>query len=125
MVSAISKFVDTYVAAYNARNIDALLDLYTDDATVEDPVGSPVKNGLQELKNFWESAVQFDMILERGDTIFVCGDEAAIGLRVHIGTAEGRKQLGIMNIVAFASDGRVKSVRSFYDANAMGKTLQR
>ncbi len=124
MASAISEFVDSYIAAYNARNVDALLNLYTEDATLEDPVGSPTKRGREELREFWENAVQFDMTLRRGDTIFVCGNEAAIGLRVGIGTPDGRKELDIINIMAFASDGRIKGARSFYDVSAIEETLR-
>ena len=124
MDRTVSEFVDDYVQAYNARDVDRIVALYTEEATIEDPVGSRVMRGHGEIWSFWKDAVQFDMSLTKGEPIFVCGNEAAITLSVKIGTSDGPRDLGIINTVAFTDDGRLKSVRSFYDVDAMAKTLR-
>ncbi len=124
MDRTVSNFVDDYVEAYNARDVDRIVTLYTEDATIEDPVGSSAKRGHEEIRSFWREAVQFDMSLTKGAPIFICGNEAAISLNVKIGTPDGSQDLGIINIATFTDDGRLTSMRSFYDVDAMAKTLR-
>ena len=124
MDRTVPKFVDDYIEAYNARDVDRMLTLYTEEATIEDPVGSPARRGKEEIRSFWKDAVQFDMSLTKGEPIFVCGNEAAISLIVKIGTPDGPQDLGIINVMAFTDDNRLVSVRSFYDVDAMAKTLR-
>jgi len=45
--------IDGYVAAMNAGDVDAVRALYADDATVEDPLGSPKRVGLATIREFY------------------------------------------------------------------------
>src|SRR4051812_13947614 len=47
------KALETYVAALNAKNVPAIMALYADDATVEDPAGTPVKKGKAAIEAFY------------------------------------------------------------------------
>ena len=44
--------LQAYVDAYNNNDLAALLALYSDDATVEDPYGTPPKNGKTQIESF-------------------------------------------------------------------------
>ena len=113
--------VDAYISAYNSRNVTALVNLYTDDAVLEDPVGYPVTAGRASIEEFWRNAVQYEMTLAKSGPILVCGNEAAVAMRVQIETPEGAKELDIVDIMAFSGDGRISSVRAFYDVSAMAQ----
>ena len=41
--------MQAYIDAFNRADTAAILALYAPDATVEDPVGSPVKHGIAEM----------------------------------------------------------------------------
>lgn len=47
----------TYIQSLVTNDVDAILDLYADDATVEDPVGSEARSGQDALRSFYAGAV--------------------------------------------------------------------
>jgi len=50
--------VQAYFDNFNAQDAEAIANLYADDATVEDPVGTPHKNGKDEILAFYKTAVK-------------------------------------------------------------------
>ena len=48
------KALETYVTALNAKDVPAIMALYADDATVEDPAGTPVKKGKAAIEAFYQ-----------------------------------------------------------------------
>jgi steroid delta-isomerase len=51
-VQAITETVNRYIALLAGGDVDQLVSLYADDATVEDPVGGEVHIGSQAIKGF-------------------------------------------------------------------------
>jgi steroid delta-isomerase len=45
--------VQGYVDAFDAGSADAVISLFAEDATVEDPLGTPIKRGHAELREFY------------------------------------------------------------------------
>src|SRR3546814_8940608 len=45
---------DLYIDGFNRADPAGVAALYADDATVEDPVGSPLKTGKAEITKFYE-----------------------------------------------------------------------
>ena len=116
--------VERYVDAYNARDLEGITSLYTEEATIEDPVGSDVVTGIKSIESFWESAFLYDMVLKVEGPIFVCGNEAAVCLGVRIKTATKYEDLSIINIIKYTDEKRITGVRSFYDVEAMAGTIK-
>src|SRR4051794_18380104 len=50
----IRETIDNYIARMTASDREGWLALFTEDATVEDPVGSEVKNGHAGIGEFWD-----------------------------------------------------------------------
>ena len=48
------KALETYVTALNAKDVATIMALYADDATVEDPAGTPVKKGKAAIEAFYQ-----------------------------------------------------------------------
>ena len=51
--AAMTAAVHAYVAALNAGDLDAIVALYADDASVEDPVGSTPLVGTEAIRAFY------------------------------------------------------------------------
>ena len=49
-----------YLNAFNANDLDALTALFADDATVEDPVGSPPELSMLAKVNLWDIGIEDD-----------------------------------------------------------------
>ena len=44
--------VEAYIRLFNAQDADGIADLYADDATVIDPMGTPPKQGREAIHTF-------------------------------------------------------------------------
>src|SRR5450432_3545859 len=49
--------MQAYIDAFNSADVAAIVALYAADATVEDPVGSPLKRGAAEIGAFYTHSV--------------------------------------------------------------------
>jgi steroid delta-isomerase len=103
------------------------LDLFADDALLEDPVGVSLLDptgrghrGKQAIGRFWESIVtgsEFEYTIHRS---FACGDECANhwqgGGRFPDGTAY---ETHIMGFYRVDGAGKLISIRAFYDRSIL------
>ena len=76
--------VHRYIAALNAGDLDAIVALYADDATVEDPVGSPPHQGHAAIRAFYAKslAIKLDVALE--GPVRAAANEAAFAFCVRL-----------------------------------------
>jgi steroid delta-isomerase len=119
--SIIHETIENYWKAFSAGDVDAYLALFTDDATVEDPVGSPVHRGKDALKAFFENSHSLaDSIELRGvDITLVCADQAAFAMQIRPTIGDATYQLEAIDVMTFADDGRITSLRAFFQMEKM------
>lgn len=104
--------IDAYLSALAARDLDAILALYADDATVEDPVGSDPIQGQAALREFYERALVVTLQPERVGTVKVSGREAAF--QFHLTMPDLRRRFDIIEVMRFGEDGKIVSMRAFW-----------
>lgn len=111
-----------YVAKFSAHDRDAWLALFADDATQEDPVGAPVNTGHEAIGTFWDNTHALgDLALEVTDEPIVLEGEALLFIRVLVGHGPERMTVPrIVDHISFAGDGRIQSLRAFWDPSSMG-----
>ena len=113
--------LDAYVATFSAHDKEAWLALFTEDATDEDPVGSPVNTGHQAIGAFWDGVhAMGDLSLEVTDEPIVLGQEALLFIRVVIAGQERTGVPRIVDHIRFAEDWRIQSLRAFWDPATLG-----
>jgi steroid delta-isomerase len=105
-----------YQSTFSADDRDGWLALFTDDAVLEDPVGSAPHEGREAITAFWDAV---HARTERGTVRMtqgpaVCGLEAAWAFELDV-TVKGRRSLvGIIDHGTFAEDGRIRRIRAFW-----------
>ncbi len=124
MDRSVANLVENYVEAYNARDLEKITNLYTEKARIEDPVGTDIVLGSEDIESFWKNAFSYDMVLKQEGPIFVCGNEAAVALSVRIKSNDGYEDLPIINIITYTEEKMISSVRSFYDMEAMARAFK-
>ncbi len=102
--------IDSYCATFNANDREAWLDLWAEDATMEDPVGTPLKRGREEIGAFFDqgqNAAPEGVTLALAGEPIICGDQAAFPFRVEV-TVGGTK-LGVVaiDVMRFDADARI------------------
>ncbi len=113
--------LDSYVATFSAHDRDGWLALFTDDATQEDPVGAPVNTGHEAIGTFWDNTMALgDVSLEPVDEPLILDHEALLFIRAVVAGPEPTGVPRIVDHIRFADDGRIQSLRAFWDPASMG-----
>ena len=105
-----------YVERVNAADLEGILALFADDATVEDPVGSGTHCGRDGIRAFYAMAIANGAKLaivgpQRGSA----GDAAAMVLDVDV-TPPGapKMRVGVIEIMRLNDAGKVVEMRAYW-----------
>ena len=112
--TAATAAVHAYVAALNAGDLDAIVALYAQDATVEDPVGSPPKAGIEAIRSFYarSTAIKLEVALE--GELRVAGNECAFAFSVSFVHEGRRTTIRPIDTFRFNEDGRIVQMRAYF-----------
>jgi steroid delta-isomerase len=112
--------IERYQATFNSGDREAWLGLFADDGLLEDPAGSPPRQGREGLSGFWDEIHE-----GRGDGIAgtvrmvqgpaVCGLEAAWAFELRVPLGDKAAVVEIIDQAVFAEDGRICRLRAFWN----------
>lgn len=107
--------VNRYVELLANGSADELAALFTPDATVEDPVGSGVRRGRDEIRDLYSRVEKQDRTVE---LLFmhVNGNEAAFLARLTVITGDIRTRIDGIDVMTFDDAARIRSMRAFWAA---------
>jgi steroid delta-isomerase len=117
MSDAIRSTIDAYAKYSTAGDIDGLVGLFTEDARQEDPVGQPANVGHDAIRGFFDNVKAVGpMELSLARVPIIIGSEAIVFLTVvsHVGDQDVHVPF-IADHMTFADDGRIQSLRAFFD----------
>ncbi|WP_280493898.1 nuclear transport factor 2 family protein [Nocardia farcinica] len=70
MTQKIRDTIERYVELVGSGPTQGIVDLYTEDATVEDPIGTPLRRGHEAIREFYSVFESLDRSTElRTDTV--------------------------------------------------------
>ena len=109
--------IQRYVEVFSAGDRDGYLALFADDATVEDPVGAEVVSGRDGLAGFWDGvrAMSPEIELQLTGAPRLAAGEAAFPMRAVTTLGAAKLAVEIIDVMTFADDGRITSLRAFWD----------
>jgi steroid delta-isomerase len=113
----ITAAIETYCRVQCEKDAAGWAALFAEDVFHEDPIGVQPTRGKQHVVGvFWDSIVRNDVKIWLTDKIIVCGNEAIAIMACEIGPADQRRQLTpVVDQFVFGDDGRIASVRGFYN----------
>jgi steroid delta-isomerase len=119
---AIRTTISEYLARFTANDREGWLELWADDATMEDPVGSPLRTGKESIGEFWDHGHQAaDSIeLRPAEPPIVIGDQAAFTFEVRPTLGGAAFFLPCIDVMTFDEQARITSQRAFVDFSMMG-----
>src|SRR3954447_4725899 len=119
--TTIRSTIERYWAAFTAGDRAAYLALFADDATVEDPVGTPVHHGHEAIGGFWDqSHGMADSIELRSAGIpNVNGREAAFAMEIRPTIGGATYSMQAIDVMSFTDDGRIQTMRAFWQPETM------
>ena len=100
-----------YIEAFNSGSAEAVAALYADDATVEDPFGTPVRQGRTAILDFYRGTIATGAKLAldapvRGSH----GNAAAMAFTATIGPVTVR----VIDVMTFDEAGRFTSMKAYF-----------
>jgi steroid Delta-isomerase len=111
--------VHAYVAAFEAGSADAAAALFADDATVEDPIGTPIKRGRDEIHAFYATSMATGAKLElMGDPRFA-GDYVAFPFKVKLSWAGQDSVIEVIDTFKLNDDGKIIEMRAYWGPENM------
>lgn len=120
--SVMKQAMQAYIDRYNADDLEGVVGLYADDATVEDPVGTPTKAGKAAIRDFYAYAMKTGARLSLAAPIRGShGDSAAMAFDVILTMPEGRMIIRVIDVMSFDAAGKFRSMRAFWGPGDMEK----
>ena len=110
---------DRYPKLVTDGDVETICGLYAADATIEDPIGSPLHRGPEGVRAFYENATKNAVVMKRTGPVRVAGSEAATPLIVKIGPEGQQQVIDIISVMTFDDDGKITSMRAYWSADAI------
>lgn len=117
----VRKRIETYMATFTANDREGWLDNFADGAWIEDPVGTPRRNGREEIRAFWDEThgIPDSVELRPLGIVNVCGNEAAFTMQARP-TLDGQVfVVDIIDVMTFDDDGKITTMRAYFDQATM------
>ncbi|HET9875594.1 MAG TPA: nuclear transport factor 2 family protein [Mycobacterium sp.] len=112
---AITETVHRYIGLLSNGNADDVVELYAEDATVEDPVGGEVHVGRQAIRGFYAT---LDKLQRDADlvTLRVAGNEAAFHFRLTMTAGDSRMRIEPITVMVFDDAGKIAAMKAYWSA---------
>jgi steroid Delta-isomerase len=109
----IKNTVASYMKAISGKSADAVASLFAEGATVEDPVGTEPKRGVEEIRSFFTAIESMDQTAELL-TIRVAGNSAAFHFRVTTEAGDQTYVVEPIDVMTFDDDAKITSTRAYW-----------
>ena len=111
--------VHAYVAAFEAGSADQVAALYAADATVEDPIGSPIHKGREAVRAFYAESMKTGAKLKLEGPVRIAGDYAVFPFSVNLNFDGGPKRIDVIDTFRFNEANEVVEMRAYWGQSNM------
>ena len=105
--------MEQYAAAVSAGDVEAILSCYAPDGSCQVPVGGPVHQGIDAIRDFYEGNELAETLVLTGP-VRVAGREAAAPMVARVRFDGVDYELDVVDVAEFDDDGLLASLRAFY-----------
>lgn len=108
---AIKTVMESYIAAFNAKDPAAVAALYDEQGTVEDPVGSAQRMGRQAIQAFYENVIKrsggakLELVTVNPST----ANSGAMFFQIKLGQAT----INVIDVMRFNDAGKITSMNAY------------
>lgn len=106
--------VENYVKHFNNGDYEGVANLYAETAIVEDPIGTPIKNGKSEIREFYKMSTQLGAQLALNGPVRATANAAAFAFSVTTESPNGTIQVDVIDTFKFDADGKVIEMCAYW-----------
>lgn len=112
--------IEGYVAGFEAADVDALVGLFADNATVEDPVGGgQVLQGKDAIREFYGFSISTGAKLAMLGEPRCAGDYVAFPFTVTLDWEGARQVIEVIDTFRIDDAGKITEMRAFWGPENM------
>jgi steroid delta-isomerase len=120
MVAAVHAYVD----AFSRHDTEAVVELYAPEATVEDPVGTPLHHGIEAIRAFYTRSIQTGATLTLAGPVRTAANMAAFAFSANVPSVQGPARIiDVIDTFRFDSNGKVVAMRAFWSPANVHETV--
>jgi len=112
-----SHTVEQYLKALNAQDLDAIIALYAEDASIEDPVGTPILTGTAAIREFYSKATCIKLKLELLGDVRVAGAYVAFPFAITLPTETGQMRMEVIDTFKLNEQGLITEMKAYWGEN--------
>ena len=106
--------VVNYIEMMCASDVNGISELYTDNATAEDPVGGDVQRGKEAITAFYGMTAPL-LQIELTGPISVAGNQCAFPLLAALTMDGNTSYLDATDVLSFGEDGKITSMKAYWN----------
>lgn len=115
-ITTLQAVVARYAEAFDKADINIIEDMFATDATVEDPVGTEPKTGIEAIKAFYQSTFDMGVKLQIDGKPRCAGNSVAFSFHVLM---SGMK-ISPIDVFDLNDAGKVVRMRAYWSEDNMG-----
>ncbi|WP_228002242.1 nuclear transport factor 2 family protein [Nocardia australiensis] len=120
MAEQVRDVVERYVKLVGSGPTEEIVNLYAADATVEDPIGTPIKHGHAEIREFYEVLGKLDRETElKVETVRIAGNHAAFMFTIVTKFGDQSFTLMPIDVMEFNDEGKIINMRAYWSPEDM------
>jgi steroid delta-isomerase len=110
----VTTIVEGYLRALESGDVDAIVSLYAEGASVEDPVGSTPVVGHAAIRAFYAKAQDMHPRTQLNGAVRVSGRECAFSFTVTVNYQGRRIAIHPIDTFRFDEQGRILQMRAYF-----------
>ncbi|MBK7951388.1 MAG: nuclear transport factor 2 family protein [Deltaproteobacteria bacterium] len=110
------QLASAYLARHGATDLEGVVALFAEDASLEDPVGSRILRGRDAIRAFYREthARNGPLVFERIGEVLVGGEELAFHVKARLASVTGAGGMDVIYVLRVEDAGRICSLRAWY-----------
>ena len=113
--AVLQKAVEQYIEAFARADISLIQALFAEDATIEDPVGTPLRTGMAEITEFYKGAFAAGAKLVLNGKPRCAGNSVAFNFDVVMGNLK----ISPIDVFELNAQGKVQSMKAYWGPENM------
>jgi len=109
-----SHAVEKYISALNAQDLNGIVALYAEEATVEDPIGTPIITGISAIREFYGKATNIKLNVNLLGDVRIAGDFAAFSFAITLPSETGQMRIEVIDTLKFNEQGLITEMKAYW-----------
>ena len=112
----LQKAVQRYVEAFEKADLSIIRELYAEDATLEDPVGTEARHGIEEIVEFYKAGFAMGMKLTLEGKPRCAGNSVAFSFDAIMGGGT----ISPIDVFELNAEGKIQHMRAYWGPDNIG-----